>query len=269
MAMMDDFSENLEGVLPTGSPSGGTGRAMLFTSTLWSVVLRVGGESESESAAALERLCHQYWRPLHVFARRRGHSEHDAQDLTQGFLAELLAKGTLARAEPSRGRFRTFLLSAFCNYMANQRRDQAAQKRGGGMVITSLQDTAIDEPSRDVSDGLTPEHHFEQSWAMALLGNVLARLREEYVHAGRLKLFEALLPGLTGNPDRPGYAGLGSSIGLSEGTVAVAMHRMRRRYGELLRLEIAATVTSAEEVESELRHLLKIVSSTPKSACLL
>lgn len=157
-------------------------------------------------AAALERLCRQYWRPLYVFARRKGHSEHDAQDLTQGFLADLLARNSLARAEPSRGRFRSFLLAAFCNYLANQRREQTTRKRGGGQLLAS-----------------------------------------------------------PGSASQPGYAELGRSIGLSEGTQAVAMHRMRRRYGELLRAGIASTVSSTDEVEAELRHLLQIVSTDPAS----
>ncbi len=249
---------------PTDSHPGipvDSGQARLFASTLWSVVLRAGGGSESDAAAALERLCRQYWQPLYVFARRRGHTEHDAQDLTQGFLAELLAGNSLSRADPSRGRFRTFLLTAFCNYLSNQRRERATQKRGGGQVPVSLDDEAEEALVRGLSAGLTPEFHYERSWALALLERVLARLREEYTVAGRLELFEALQPSLTGGSRGPGYAELGRQIGLSEGTVAVAMHRMRRRYGEFLREEIAATVATPEEAKDELRHLLKIVSA--------
>ena len=247
-------------------PPSQSGPARLFASTLWSVVLQAGSESEPESAAALERLCRQYWHPLHVFARRRGHSEHDAQDLTQGFLAELLASRSLTRADPARGRFRTFLLSAFCNYLAKQHREQSAQKRGGGRAATSIEDESAGEAVRNLSDGLTPEFHYERSWALAVLESVLARLREEYTRAGRLELFEALHPGLSGGPGHRGYAELGRQVGLSEGTVAVAMHRMRRRYGEYLREEIAATVATPEDADAELRHLLKVVSTSPSSS---
>jgi RNA polymerase sigma-70 factor (ECF subfamily) len=243
-----------------------SGPARLFASTLWSVVLRAGSGSESESAAALERLCRQYWQPLYVFARRRGHTEHDAQDLTQGFLAELLAGNSLSRADPSRGRFRTFLLAAFCNHLSNQRRERTAQKRGGGEVPVSIQDEAEEAIVRGLSDGMTPEFHYERSWALAMLERVLARLRDEYAVAGRLELFEALQPSLTGGSRGPGYAELGRQVGLSEGTVAVAMHRMRRRYGEFLREEIAATVATPEEAHDELRHLLMVVSTVPSSS---
>lgn len=263
---MPEDSDNSGGFAPPDAQPGGPGPAKLFASTLWSVVLRAGSESEPESAAALERLCRQYWQPLFVFARRRGHTEHDAQDLTQGFLAELLATRSLARADPARGRFRTFLLSAFCHFLAKHHRDQAAQKRGGGQVPASLQDEDAEESVRNLSDGLTPEFHYERSWALALLERVLARLREEYVHAGRQDLFEALQPSLTGPSGGPRYAELGRQVGLSEGTVAVAMHRMRRRYGEFLREEIAATVATAEEADDELRHLLRIVSTSPAPA---
>jgi RNA polymerase sigma-70 factor (ECF subfamily) len=255
--------EPLSGIHDSEFPSGQRRPAGLFVSTLWSVVRRAGSASEPESAAALERLCRQYWQPLYIFARRKGHSEHDAQDLTQGFLAELLAKNGFARAEPARGRFRTFLLGAFCNYLANQCRDQLAQKRGGGQVVASLEDEAAEPSGQQLSDGQTPEFHYERSWALALLERVLDRLREEYSQAGRRELFEALQPSLTGSAGQPGYAELGRSLGLSEGTLAVAMHRMRRRYGELLQEEIAATVATAEEAGEELRHLLRIVSTAP------
>lgn len=262
---MAETQESEGGIHNSEFPSGQRRAGGLFVSTLWSVVLRAGSESEPESAAALERLCRQYWQPLFVFARRKGHAEHDAQDLTQGFLADLLAKNAFARAEPARGRFRTFLLGAFCNYLANQRRDQLAQKRGGGQVLASLEDETADASVQQLSNGQTPEFHYERSWALALLERVLERLREEYSQAGRRELFAALQPSLTGSAGQPGYAELGRALGLSEGTLAVAMHRMRRRYGELLQEEIAATVATEEEAGEELRHLLRIVSATPSA----
>lgn len=230
----------------------------LFVSTLWSVVLRAGSGTEDESRQALERLCTQYWRPLFVFARSRGHGEHDAQDLTQGFLAGLLEKNGFARADRARGRFRTFLLSSFCHYLANQQRDQSALKRGGGQPASSLDDEA--GKAAQLSDGLTPERLYERSWAFALLERTVDRLRAEYASAGRHRLFEAIQPHLAGPAERRGYAELGRVLGVSESTVAVAVHRLRRRYGEILREEISDTVNGPEEAEDELRHLLHVVS---------
>lgn len=262
---MQDVFDNPDGVPPAESRSDSPAQSRLFVTTHWSVVLRAASESVPESAAALERLCRQYWQPLYVFARRKGYSEHDAQDLTQGFLADLLARNSLARAEPERGRFRSYLLAGFCHFLANQRREQITQKRGGGQTLASLDDEASDEAVRRLSDGLTPEFHYERSWAFSLLERVLARLRDEYAQAGRLQVFEVLQPCLTGSSGRLGNAELGRQIGMSVGTVAVALHRMRRCYGEYLRAEIAATVSSPDEVEAELRHLLQIVCTAPVS----
>ncbi len=163
-------------------------------------------------------------------------------------------------ADRERGRFRTFLLSSFCNFLAAQYRDATTLKRGGGQTFVSLDGENDVAYSPHLTDALTPELHYELSWALALLERVMARLREEYVRAGRLPLFEALQPHLSGGSGRPGYLRLGAEIGMSEGAITVAMHRMRRRYGELLRDEIAATVATPEEVEDELRHLMKVIS---------
>ncbi len=230
----------------------------VFRTTRWSRVLLAGQATSADAHAALESLCRDYWRPLYHFARRKGHSPEDAQDLTQGFMLRLLEKQELAKADRERGRFRTFLISAFGHYMANQKRSADTQKRGGGLVLVPIEDEqAVLQEARD---HLTPELAYEQTWALAMLERVMERLRAEYEQAARRELFVALQPQLSGAGTRGGYAQLGAALGLSESAVAVAVHRMRRRYGELLREEIAATVSSPAEVEDELRHLLRVVS---------
>ena len=170
----------------------------------------------------------------------------------------LIEKQELAGADRERGRFRTFLLSAFCHYIANQKRGAATLKRGGGFVLVSLEDERAVE--QEASAQLTPEHAYERSWAVAMLERVMERLRAEYDRAGRRGLFDALQPVISGAGARSGYAQLGATLGLSESAVAVVVHRMRRRFGELVREEIAATVSSPAEVEDELRHLLRVVA---------
>jgi RNA polymerase sigma-70 factor (ECF subfamily) len=202
---------------------------------------------------------------LYYFARRKGHRPEDAQDFTQGFIAGLLEKGGIARANPERGRFRTFLLSAFCHYLSNQHREQMAQKRGGLRTILSLDEEPEAGFLGQAVDNMTPELLYERSWALALLEKVMGQLRAEYTKAGRAPLFEAIQPHLAGAAGRPGYAQLGASLGMGESAITVAVHRMRRRYGELLREEIATTVVTPEEVDDELRHLMRMVSVSPGS----
>ncbi len=230
--------------------------------TRWSRVLLARDLESADAREALAGLCTDYWRPLYYFARRKGHGPEDAQDLTQGFIMQLLASNSMARADQSKGRFRTFLISAFSNHIANHVRDQTAQKRGGHQVPASLHDEGIESSyAAQAKDWLTPERQYEKSWALALLERVMQRLGQEYSVAGRQALYEKLQPHLAGGGGRPGYAGLGQELGMSEGAINVAVHRMRKRYGQYLREEIAATVTSSDEVEDELRHLMEIVSS--------
>jgi RNA polymerase sigma-70 factor (ECF subfamily) len=183
----------------------------------------------------------------------------DAEDLTQGFVAGLLASGSIARADRDRGRFRTFLLGAFSHYIANYRRGQSAGKRGGGVVMISEIGAAEAELERAAVDHMSPERHYEQSWAKRLLEKVMLRLRDDFESSGRQVVFDALQPHLSGAAGPPGYARLGETLGLSETAVTVTVHRMRKRYGQLLREEIAATVASPEDVDDELRYLLRVV----------
>jgi RNA polymerase sigma-70 factor (ECF subfamily) len=227
-----------------------------FVTTHWSVVLAAGRADTTRARDALARLCQTYWHPLYVYVRRLGNSPHDAQDLTQEFFARLLAKNFLARADESRGRFRSFLLTSFKHFLANEWDKGHAQKRGGGQVpipidLATAETTCHFEPA----DPATAEKMFERRWALTLLDQVLRRLREEYAASDREKLFEQLKPTLTEESRAVRYAEMASRMGTSEGAVKVAVHRLRQRYRELLRAEIAETVADAREVDDELRNL--------------
>lgn len=227
-----------------------------FVTTHWSVVVAAGRNDTTRARDALARLCQVYWQPLYIYVRRLGHPPHDAQDLTQEFFARLLEKNYLAAADESRGRFRSFLLAAFKHFLANEWDRARAQKRGGGQVPISI-DLSASETSYtfEPADTATPEKAFERRWALTLLAQVLRRLRGEYVRTGRQTLFEALKPTLTEPSQSVRYAVIAANLGISEGAVKVAVHRLRQRYREVLRSEIAETVAGPEEVEAELRNL--------------
>jgi RNA polymerase sigma factor (sigma-70 family) len=230
----------------------------MFLTTRWSVVLRAGaGESED----ALAQLCRDYWYPLYAFVRRRGFSVHDAQDLTQGFFASVLDGTLLARAREEKGRFRSYILRALQHYVANEQRRNGTQKRGGGTTFVAIDQLEGEERfSLEPVETMTPESQFERSWAFALLARVMERLHEEYQLAHRPELFEKLQPYLAGKGQLAGYESLGRELAMSTSAVTVAIHRMRRRYGELLREEIAQTVSSPDEVDEELACLRGIVA---------
>jgi RNA polymerase sigma-70 factor (ECF subfamily) len=221
------------------------------------MVLAAGGQTSPQSAEALETLCETYWYPLYAYLRHSGCSADEARDLTQEFFAHLLEKKSLAVADRERGRFRSFLLSSLKHFRANERDRARAQKRGGGRTTLSidLQDAESryqNEPAHD----LTPEKVFERRWALALLDRVLARLREEFAQAGKTKLFDRLKVFLSGEKSAKSQRESADQLGMTEGAVKVAVHRLRRRYRELLRSEIAETVATPDEVEDELRQLL-------------
>jgi len=230
----------------------------LFMTTRWSRIIAAGEEDSDRSRQALADLCRDYWKPLYFFARRKGKSPEDAQDLTQGFIASLLESQTLARADKSLGRFRSFLLSSFSNYIINEHRQGTALKRGGGRPMVSLDDPGVEE-SYAAQETTTPELLYDRSWALALLDRGMQRLREEYVKAARLPLYEKIQPIVSGSGGQ-GHAQIAAELGMTEGAVTVSVHRMRKRYGQLLREEIAETVESESEIESELRHLISVVS---------
>jgi RNA polymerase sigma-70 factor (ECF subfamily) len=234
-----------------------------FATTHWSMVVsaaghRTGAARPSEAARALAALCENYWFPLYAFVRRAGYAADDAQDLTQEFFLRLLSQNYLAAADPERGRFRSFLLGAMKHFLAHQRRRQSTQKRGGGRPTISLDFQSGEERYRrlEPADPLTPERLYEKRWALALLDLVLGRLREEFQAAGKLPLFDALKPFLAGETQKPAYLEIGETLGMSEGAVKMAVHRLRRRYRELLKEEIARTIVEPDTVEDELRELL-------------
>jgi RNA polymerase sigma-70 factor (ECF subfamily) len=207
-------------------------------------------------------LCRAYWYPLYAFVRRQGVTPEDAQDLTQAFFERLIEKNFLADVQREKGRFRSFLLAALKHFLANEWDKSRAQKRGGGAVHVPI-DTASDETRYGLEPAHldTPEKLFERRWAITLLDRVLERLRDEHVKAGKAEWFEQLKPCLTAEKAALGYAELGARVGLSEGAVKVAVHRLRQRYRELLRSEIAETVDSPGEVDEELRHLFTALSA--------
>ena len=228
-----------------------------FHTTHWSVVVSARGD-RSGARVALEKLCQAYWYPLYEFVRRQGLSGHDAQDLTQEFFARLLEKDWLAGVDRERGRFRSWLLAALKHFLANEWTRARTQKRGGGAVLFSFDE--LDAESRLQHEPATdsPEQIYDRRWAMTLLDQVMARLRTEMAGVGKLGHFEALKFCLTG--EKSGYAEVGARLGMSEGAVKVAVHRLRERYRALLRAEIAETVATEKEIEDELRALLAALS---------
>jgi len=232
-----------------------------FVTTQWSAVLAAGSSDTAQSRAALEQLCRGYWYPLYAHVRRRGYDAHSAQDLTQEFFVRLLGRDWIARADQARGRFRTFLLTALERFLANEWDKSRAQKRGGGVRPLSLQfDTAETRYGAEPADTHTPEQAFERRWAVTLLDAVLRRLEAEQHAEGKAEQFAALKQCLVGDRASLPYGQIAQAAGLSEGAVKVAVHRLRQRYRELLRAEIAGTVASSDEVDAELRHLFNVLT---------
>jgi RNA polymerase sigma-70 factor (ECF subfamily) len=226
-----------------------------FATTHWSVVLTAKQGDSSEAAVALEKLCRAYWRPLYAYIRRDGHNTTEAQDLTQDFFARLLARDYLQHLHHQQGKFRSFLLSYLKNFLSEQRRKAGAQKRGGGCVFISLNEPAGEDGYLlEPVDELTPDQVFERRWAQTVLQTALDRLGEEYVARGQAALFELLQDYQPREPGGRSYAQLGDELAMTEAAVKSAVQRMRQRHRELLREEIAHTVTRPEEIEEELRH---------------
>jgi len=232
-----------------------------FASTHWSVVIAAGRGDSEPKRAALEKLCRTYWYPLYVFVRRLGYRPHDAEDLVQSFFAVCLEKNYLGAADQSKGRFRSFLLVALKRFLANARDKALTRKRGGAQIHVSLDAlTAEQRYALEPADRLSPDKLYERRWALTLLDQVIARLQSQQAAAGRGAVFEQLKEFLT-SPDRGSpYSELGARLGLSEGAVKVAIHRLRQRYRELLEEEIAHTVSTPEQIQEERRHLLSALS---------
>jgi RNA polymerase sigma factor (sigma-70 family) len=236
------------------------GRFPVFATTHWSVVLSAKDHESTRSVEALDVLCRAYWHPLYAYVRRRGYSPADAEDLTQAFFAWLLERNWLGRADQKRGRFRSFLLTSISNFLANEWDKSRTQKRGSGRIVSLQGDEAETGYAPEPADNLTPEQGFEWRWALTLLDQVMNRISAEFVHDGKTELFEALKPCLLGERMAQPYAILASKLLMTEGSVKVAVHRLRQRYRQLLRDEIANTVEKSEEVEEELRYLFAVLA---------
>jgi len=235
------------------------GGAATFGTTHWSVVLAAGQNDREKAHEALEQLCAAYWYPLYVFARRQGYDAAQSEDLTQEFFARLLQRNDLAEVGPERGRFRSFLLASFKHLLANEYHRQQTEKRGGLATLVSLDREQLETRYRlEPADAVTPETLFERRWALTVLERALDRVREEYVVSEKADLFEELREFLSNQKSVP-HAAIAAKYGISVGAVGVTIHRLRKRYAEVLREEISHTVSIPEEIEDEIRHLIAVV----------
>ena len=233
-----------------------------FSTTNWSVILQVGRTDVARAAAALEWLCRKYWHPIYVFIRRRGSNHHEAEDSTQAFFAYLLEKETMKSVDRRKGKFRSFLLASLTNFLLNEHDRRQTLKRGGNRQIISLDEMAAEKLySQEPIEHFSPEKLFERRWAITIIEQVLTRLKNEYTAAGKADVFVKLEPGLTGEVMPGLYADWSAALNMSEGAVKVALHRLRRRFGELLRSEVAYTVADPAEVAEEIRYLLAAISN--------
>ena len=233
-----------------------------FKTTHWSSVLHAADANDPAAEASLSRLCQTYWYPLYYYIRRLGHSPEDAQDLTQGFLGRLVHKEYLKGVKQEKAKFRSFLLVALKGFLANEWDRAHRLKRGGGQELVSFD--AQDTENRFLAepvDEMSPEKAFERRWAWALLSRVLNRLETEFCASNKAPLFQELKGLLSGEETGSSYAELGQRFGMSESNVKVTVHRLRRRYRELLREEVAATVDTPEEANEEIRHLFATLAS--------
>jgi RNA polymerase sigma factor (sigma-70 family) len=240
--------------------AGGCRAAGTFQTTHWSLILAAKSSDSKVAAEALNELCAAYWYPLFVFVRRRTSSSHDAEDLVQAFFAHLVEKRLIGMIDPEGGRFRSYLLAAFQNFIAGEWRHAHAQKRGGNRVVVSIDDTAEMRYQAELSNSeATPETLFEQQWAWTVLNRVSSQLQEEYTKAGKLELLQELKSHLPGGGDPTSYAEIGRRLRMTESALRMAAHRLRCRYGQLLRSEVAQTVSSPAEIDPEIRHLISVV----------
>lgn len=230
-----------------------------FPTTRWTLVVAAGDPHRKEARSALADLCENYWYPLYAYLRRRGYAADEAQDLTQEFFVRVLEGRYLDRADPEKGRFRSFILTSLKFFVADEKDRQRAHKRGGGTVAQLEFSSGEHRYQREPGHDETPERIFERRWALSVLDRVTERLRNEFVRHGRPEHFERLKVFLLGQSDTP-YAALAGEMNTSEGALKVAIHRLRKRYRDLFRQEIADTVADPAEVESELRYLAAVLT---------
>ena len=234
-----------------------------FPQTRWSVVLAARDDSDAPRAtAALNEICQAYWFPLYVYIRRRGHSAHDAEDLTQGYMAALIERDYLSQADRHKGKLRSFLLTTLKHFLSDEYTKATALKRGGGAPQISFDAAAAEERyAMEPADEASPDRLFEKRWALTLLDNVLAGLRREYAQTGKEKLFDALQLFLAWNSGGDAYREVAARLDMKESAVRVAIFRLRRRYGEMLSAKVADTVTSEEDIAAELDYLFSLLRS--------
>jgi RNA polymerase sigma factor (sigma-70 family) len=245
----------------TGVGSNARNGAVAFTTTHWSVVLTAQGRSPAADEA-LEKLCRTYWWPLYGFVRRSGYKPEEAQDLTQGFFALLLERRDLDVVRREKGRLRSYLLVSLKNFLAKARRRESTVKRGEGRALVPLDELlAREHADLESADSLTPDRIYERRWALTLLEQVLTRLESEYKSADNAKLFDCLKEFLSDEPGRPSQAEVAAELGMTENAVKQAFHRLRQRYRQLLRDEIAQTVAVPGDVEDELRHFISVLQA--------
>lgn len=235
-------------------------RARHFATTQWTAVVTAGEDSSLEARQALEQLCSTYWYPLYAYVRRQGHAVEDAQDLTQEFFARFLDRKYLRLADRHRGRFRTFLLTSLKHFLINEWNKAKREKRGGGREVLSIDEELAE--SRFTAEPATEQPSdafYDRRWAAILLEHALEALRGEFDRAGKRELFERLKVYVWGEKSALTHAAMADQLGMTEGAVKVAVHRLRQRYGELLRAEVALTVTTPVEAEEELRYLVLVI----------
>ncbi|HXP59168.1 MAG TPA: sigma-70 family RNA polymerase sigma factor [Dongiaceae bacterium] len=236
-------------------------QAAWFTTTHWSIVINAQDPASPQASQALEKLCRSYWYPLYAFVRRQGRDEATAKDLTQGFFAKLLEKNYLAGVRPEKGRFRNFLLASIKHFISDEWDKARALKRGGGQTIISLDETTGEDRYRqEPVEAMDAEKLYERRWALTLLEQARERLKEEFRAAGKAETYEQLQRFESGDTDAPAYAEVAPALGLSESGLRTAVHRMRQRNQELVREEVAQTVSSPAEVDEEIRYLIRVVS---------
>jgi RNA polymerase sigma-70 factor (ECF subfamily) len=232
-----------------------------FVTTRWSLVCAAAEGASAVHVGALEELCHAYWKPLYAFVRRSGYSPDDARDLTQAFFGRLLERGTLTHARAERGRFRTFLLAVLRNFLADQHDRSKARKRGGGVEFIDFNDPQLeDQCQAQLTASRTPDTVFDRQWAMVVLERASTRLREEFAARGREKVFSQLKGFLLTDVDREKFQEACAQAGITLNNGRVTLHRLRERFPAIIREEVAQTVRSPAELETELRYLLEVLS---------
>lgn len=232
-----------------------------FSTTNWSAI-RVAGKGLADGAdAALAKVCERYWYPLYSYARRTKYSPHAAADATQGFFLHLLESSLIAKADPNKGRFRTFLLEAFRRFLISEYRSACAKKRGSGVKVVSIDETYAESRfALEPKDEWSPDRLFERNWALSLLENTLALLRMEFEAVGRVHIFDGLEKLIIKHDAADDYRTVGLALQMSETAVKVSVHRARKRFREILRGLVASTVEEPLDVDAELRHLLSVLS---------